>query len=181
MYTQILVETRVPPLSLVHAVQLQVSAVNADQQITSQVLDLEGWIKNEPEYAQGQLIAWLFGAFAVLALALAAVGLYSEVSYSVAQRTNEFGIRMALGAQRGHVLHIVFNSVVVSVVGGVAGGLILAFALNKVMAHWAEGSVRDPLLLMGATVLLGVVAAIACAIPARRASLVDPMTALRCD
>ena len=181
MYTQILVETRVPPLSLLHAVQLQVSAVNADQQITSQVLDLEGWIKNEPEYAQGQLIAWLFGAFAVLALALAAVGLYSVVSYSVAQRTNEFGIRMALGAQRGHVLHIVFNSVVVSVAGGVLGGLALAFALNKVMAHWAEGSVRDPLLLMGATVLLGVVAAIACAIPARRASLVDPMTALRCD
>ena len=181
MYTQILVETRVPPLSLLHAVQLQVSAVNADQQITSQVLDLEGWIKNEPEYAQGQLIAWLFGAFAVLALALAAVGLYSVVSYSVAQRTNEFGIRMALGAQRGHVLHIVFNSIVVSVAGGVVGGLVLAFALNKVMAHWAEGSVRDPLLLMGATVLLGVVAAIACAIPARRASLVDPMTALRCD
>ena len=181
MYTQILVETRVPPLSLLHAVQLQVSAVNADQQITSQVLDLEGWIKNEPEYAQGQLIAWLFGSFAVLALALAAVGLYSVVSYSVAQRTNEFGIRMALGAQRGHVLHIVFNSIVVSVAGGVVGGLALAFALNKVMAHWAEGSVRDPLLLMGATVLLGVVAAIACAIPARRASLVDPMTALRCD
>ncbi len=181
MYTQILVETRVPPLSLLHAVSLQVSAVNADQQITSQVLDLEGWIKNEPEYAQGQLIAWLFGAFAVLALGLAAVGLYSVVSYSVAQRTNEFGIRMALGAQRGHVLHIVFNSMAVSVAGGVVGGLALAFALNKVMAHWAEGSVRDPLLLMGATVLLGVVAAIACAIPARRASLVDPMTALRCD
>jgi putative ABC transport system permease protein len=181
MYTQILVETRVPPLSLLHAVSLQVSAVNADQQIGGNAQDLEQWIKNEPEFAQGQLIAWLFGAFAVLALVLAAVGLYSVVSYSVAQRTNEFGIRMALGAQRGHVLHIVFNSMVVSVAGGVGGGLALAFALNKVMAHWAEGSVRDPLLLMGATVLLGVVAAIACAIPARRASLVDPMTALRCD
>ena len=124
-------------------------------------------------------MAWLFGAFAVLALALAAVGLYSVVSYSVAQRTNEFGIRMALGAQRGHVLRIVFDSTVMSVGGGIAAGLVLALALNKVLAHWAAGSARDPLMLLGVTVVLGVVAAMACAIPARRASRVDPMTALR--
>ena len=124
-------------------------------------------------------MAWLFGAFAGLALALAAVGLYSVVSYSVVQRTNEFGIRMALGAPRGHVLRIVFASTVFSVGGGIAAGLVLSIALSKVMAHWAQESQRDPLLLAASTLILLLVAGIACALPARRAAEVDPMTAIR--
>lgn len=179
MYTQILVRSDVPPLSLLNAIRKQVATVDADQQTNGVVRDLEHWISTQPEYARGQFISWLFGAFAVLALLLAAVGLYSVVSYSAAQRTNEFGIRMALGAQRGHVLGIVFKSILLSVGGGVAAGLLLAFALNKVLAQWAEGSSRDPMMLVGATFVLGVAAVIACAIPARRASRVDPMTALR--
>ena len=181
MGTQILVRSEVPPLTLLHTIQLAISSVNAEQQSSGNVQNLEQWIQNEPEYAQGQFVSWLFGAFAVLALVLAAVGLYSVVSYSVAQRTNEFGIRMALGAQRAHVLEIVFRSVVPSVVGGVVAGLALALALEKVVSHWAEGNARDPLTLAGATLLLALVAALACAIPARRASRVDPMVALRCD
>ena len=181
MGTQILVRSEVPPLTLLHTIQLAISSVNAEQQSSGNVQNLEQWIQNEPEYAQGQFVSWLFGAFAVLALVLAAVGLYSVVSYSAAQRTNEFGIRMALGAQRAHVLEIVFRSVVPSVVGGVVAGLALALALEKVVSHWAEGNARDPLTLAGATLLLALVAAIACAIPARRASRVDPMVALRCD
>ena len=181
MGTQILVRSEVPPLTLLHTIQLAISSVNAEQQSSGNVQNLEQWIQNEPEYAQGQFVSWLFGAFAVLALVLAAVGLYSVVSYSVAQRTNEFGIRMALGAQRAHVLEIIFRSVVPSVVGGVVAGLALALALEKVVSHWAEGNARDPLTLAGATLLLALVAAIACAIPARRASRVDPMVALRCD
>jgi len=179
MWTQILVKTNVPPLTLLHTIQMQVISVDPDQQTQSNVQDLEHWIMNETEYQQGRLITWLFGAFALLALMLAAVGLYSVVSYSVAQRTNEFGIRMALGAQRGHVLQIVFASTVTSVGGGVVAGLTLALALNKLVEHWIEGNARDPLVLAGVTVLLSVVAAIACAIPARRASQVDPMVALR--
>jgi len=97
----------------------------------------------------------------------------------VAQRTNEFGIRMALGAQRTHVLRIVFASIVASVGSGILLGVVLTLALNRVLARWAEGSSRDPLLLLAVTVLLSVVAAIACAAPARRAVKVDPMTALR--
>jgi hypothetical protein len=181
VYTQVLVRSEVPPLTLLHSIRKQVAAVDADQQTMGVVRDLEHWITNQPEWARGQFISWLFGAFAVLALALAAVGLYSVVSYSVAQRTNEFGIRMALGAQRGHVLNIVFKSILFSVGCGIAAGLVLAFALNKVLAQWAAGSSRDPLMLLGAVVVLGVAAVVACAIPARRASLVDPMTALRCD
>jgi putative ABC transport system permease protein len=179
MWTQVLVKTNAPPLTLLHAIQTQIVAVDRDQQVAGNPQDLEYWISHMQEYEQGNLISWLFGAFAVLALALAAVGLYSVVSYSVVQRTNEFGIRMALGAQRGHVLKIVFRSVVVSLSGGVLVGLVLALALNKVVANWAEGSSRDPLLLAGATLLLGAVAAVACMIPARRASRVDPMVALR--
>jgi ABC-type antimicrobial peptide transport system permease subunit len=101
------------------------------------------------------------------------------VSYSVAQRTNEFGIRMALGAPRAHVLKIVFASTVVSVGGGIAAGIALTLALNKVLTQWAEGSSRDPLILLAVTLLLSAVAAIACAGPARKASGVHPMEALR--
>jgi ABC-type antimicrobial peptide transport system permease subunit len=115
----------------------------------------------------------------VLALALAAVGLYSVVSYSVAQRTNEFGIRIALGARHGHVLKIAFSSTVVSVGAGIAVGVVLTLVLNKLLARWAEGSSHDPMILLAVTVLLSVVAAIACSAPAKKAIGVDPMTALR--
>ena len=104
------------------------------------------------------------------------------VSYSVVQRTNEFGIRMALGAQPGHVLRIVFNSVVLSVGGGILAGLALSLALSRVMAHWSEesqASTHDPLLLAAATLTMMLVAAIACAVPARRATAVNPMTSIR--
>ncbi len=179
VWTQILVRSDSSPLKLLHAIGMQVNSVDPDQQINGQVEDLQHWITDQPEYAQEQLVAWLFGTFALLALALAAVGLYSVVSYSVAQRTNEFGIRIALGAQRGHVLKIAFSSAAASVGSGIAIGLVLTLALNKVLARWAEGSSRDPMLLLGVTVLLSLVAAIACSAPLRRAIGVDPMTALR--
>jgi predicted permease len=179
VWTQILVRSEVKPLTLLHAVGQQVNSIDPDQQISGNVQDLDHWITGQQEYEQEQLVAWLFGAFALLALALAAVGLYSVVSYSVAQRTNEFGIRMALGAQRTHVLRIVFASTVASVGSGIAAGIVLTLALNKVLARWAEGSSRDPLVLLLVTILLSVVAAIACSAPARRAVKVDPMTALR--
>lgn len=179
MWTQILVRSDSNPLRLLHAIGVQVNSVDAEQQINGQVQDLEHWISSQQEYEQEQLVAWLFGAFALLALALAAVGLYSVVSYSVAQRTNEFGIRIALGAQRGHVLQIVFTSILGSVGSGIMLGVVLTLALNKVLAKWAEGSSRDPLILLAVTVLLGVVAMIACSLPAKRAVGVDPITALR--
>ena len=179
MFTQVLVRSDVPPLSLLHAIGVQVSTVDPDQQINGNVKDLDHWITEQQQWAQQHLVAWLFGAFAVLALSLAAVGLYSVVSYTVAQRTNEFGIRMALGAQREHVLKIVFVSTLVSVGSGIAAGLVLIIALSRVLAHWSEQSSRDPLILIAVTLVMCVVAAIACAVPARRASRVDPAAALR--
>jgi predicted permease len=179
MYTQILVRSEVSPLTLLHSVGVQVNSVDTDQQINGQVLDLEHWITTQPEVQQEHIVAWLFGAFAVLGLVLAAVGLYSVVSYTVAQRTGEFGIRMALGAPRAHVLRIVFESTVLSVGCGITAGLILALSLQRLLAHWAEGSSRDPLVVVAAALLMTLVAIVACSVPARRASRVDPVTALR--
>jgi ABC-type antimicrobial peptide transport system permease subunit len=179
MYTQILVRSDVPPLTLLHAVRIAVNSVDPDQQTNSDVRDLEHWITRLPEYARGQLVAWLFGAFAVLALALASVGLYSVVAYTVVQRTNEFGIRLALGADRRHVLGLVFRSTVASVGVGIIAGVVLTVALNKVMASWSAESVRDPGLLIGATLMLSIVATLASILPAWRAAGVDPMAAIR--
>jgi predicted permease len=179
--TQILVRTIVPPLTLVHAVRAQLVAVNPDQQTWGDVEDLDSWITNGPEWQQEHLAAWIFGIFAWLALALAAVGLYSVVSYTVAQRTNEFGIRMALGAQGWDLLRIVFASTLTSVGAGIIAGVALSVALSTILAKWAEGSVRDPVILLAGVLLLGLVAGVACVIPARRACDVDPMTALRCE
>ena len=84
---------------------------------------------------------------------LAAIGLYSVVSYSVVQRTNEFGIRMALGAQRRHVLKIVFASAGISVGLGILAGLGLSFALNRLIAQWVENASASPLILLAASFL----------------------------
>ncbi|MDQ1452114.1 MAG: hypothetical protein QOK38_1980 [Acidobacteriaceae bacterium] len=179
IFTQILVRSEVSPLTLLHSVGAQVNSVDQDQQIYGQVQDLEHWITTQPEIQQEHLVAWLFGLFAALGLVLAAMGLYSVVSYTVAQRTGEFGIRMALGAPRAHVLRIVFESTLLSVGCGMASGLVLTLSLQRVLAHWAEGSSRDPLVVVLAAMLLSLVAFVACSVPARRASRVDPVTALR--
>lgn len=181
MGTQILIRTRVPPLTLVHAVRKQISAVNSDQQAYGDMEDLETWISDEPEWQQEHLVSWIFSGFAGLALLLAAVGLYSVVSYTVAQRTNEFGIRMALGAPRGHVLRIVFASTLASLAGGILAGIALIFTLNRIVAKWVAGNAHNPIMLLAGTLILVFVAAIACTLPALRASKIDPMTALRCE
>jgi MacB-like periplasmic core domain len=177
--TQVLVRSEVPPLTLLRAIGKQINSVDAEQPLNRDIRDLDHWISSQPEWQQERLIAWLFGAFAALGLTLAAVGLYSVVSYTVAQRTGEFSIRMALGAQRSHVLGIVYRSAAISLGCGLGAGVILALSLNKVFAHWEVGSSRDPFTLALVTLLLGAVATIACAIPARRAACIDPVVALR--
>jgi predicted permease len=181
MGTQILVRSGPPPLSLLRAVRMQLTQVDPEQQSYSTTQDLESWIADLPEWQQERLAAWIFGLFGGLALALAAVGLFSVVSYTVAQRTNEFGIRMALGAQRGHVMRIVFSATLGSVASGIAIGLALTLALNRVLAQWAQNNSRDPLILLAGSLLLAGVAGVASAVPAWHASKVDPMTALRCE
>ncbi len=110
---------------------------------------------------------------------MAAVGLYSVVSYGVATRTNEFGIRMALGAKAADVFRLVLSSTAMSLSIGLATGLILSIAFNKLSTKWVNESSRDPLILAGVTLILIAAAASASFVPARRASAVDPMVALR--
>jgi ABC-type antimicrobial peptide transport system permease subunit len=178
MFTQILVRTQVPPMSILRDIRAQLIQVDPDQQVM-RVRDLDAWITGQTEYAQQRLVATLFGIFSILALVLAAVGLYSVVSYGVATRTNEFGIRMALGAKAADVFRIVLSSTALNVGGGLAIGLLLSIAFDKLATKWVMESSRDPLILAGVTLLLILAAALACFVPARRAASVDPMEALR--
>ena len=178
MFTQLLVRTRVPPLSMLRDIRAALVRVDREQQVM-RVRDLNGWITNMPEYAQQKLVARLFGIFSLLALALSAVGLYSVVSYGVATRTNEFGIRMALGARARDVVGMVLSGTFWNVAAGLAAGVILCLLVDRLATQWVAESSKDPLILGGVTVLLLAVAVGACLAPARRAASIDPMEAVR--
>ena len=127
-----------------------------------------------------RFVTLLLGTFAALALALAAVGTYGVISYMVAERSHEIGIRMAMGAQTGNVLRMVLQSGLALAGGGLLLGLLGAVGLTRLMRSLLFGvSPTDATTLLLAPVVLGVVAAAACLIPARRATRVDPVTALR--
>jgi putative ABC transport system permease protein len=122
----------------------------------------------------------LLMAFSVIAMVLAGVGIYGVMAYSVSQRTQEIGVRMALGASTSHVLKMVLGQGARMTAVGIGIGLGGAFALTRLMAKLLfEVSVTDPLTFAGVVALLSVVALLACYIPARRATRVDPMIALR--
>jgi putative ABC transport system permease protein len=149
--------------------------------------------KNQPVYdvktmddvfsasvANTRLVMLLFGVFSVFALLLASIGIYGLIAYSVAQRTHEIGIRLAIGAQTTDVLRLIFMQGMVLALIGAGLGLAGAFAATRVMRGLLYGvSATDPLIFIGVSLLLTVVALLACYIPAIRATKVDPMIALR--
>src|SRR5882724_8707711 len=131
---------------------------------------------------QACLMMWLLGIFAGVALLLASIGIYGAVAYAVEQRTGEIGVRMALGAQTRDVLRLVVNQGMKPVLIGLGIGIGLAFAVGRLIASQLyQVSACDPVLLGGATILLAATALIACLLPARRATHVDPITALRAE
>ena len=174
--TYLVVRTAGAPLDLAAAMRDQVWAVDRDQPVN--VVLMEQIISGSLERRRYVLV--LLGAFAGLALLLAVVGIYGVIAYSVVQRTREFGIRMALGAQPRQVLLMILRQSARTVSAGLALGILAALAATRVLASLLFGvGPRDPLTLaVMAAILLGVALA-ASMIPARRAAGVDPMVALR--
>ena len=176
---QIVVRTRANPLSLLRTFRQQIQTVDSEQQIRKGASNLEQFITDDLDWQREHMVAILFGAFSVITLFLAGLGLYSVVSYTVAQRTSEFALRMALGAQRADVLLNVILSTVGVIFAGIAAGIGVYMLVNRVVVQLANAPSRDWMVLFLVTPLLLLVAAVACYVPARRAMSVDPVTALR--
>jgi putative ABC transport system permease protein len=142
------------------------------------VMSLEAAIA--PASIQQRIAGSLLGVFGLLALVLAAVGLYGVLSYAAGQRTHEIGIRMALGAQRRDALGLILGQGMLLASIGLACGLAVSFAVTRLVSSLLYGvSATDPLIFLGVGTLLGLVALLACYVPARRAARVDPLVALR--
>jgi len=167
------------PQSLVHAVVQEVHRLDKDQPVAD-IATMEE-IAREP-MAQQRMVMALLISFAVLALVLSALGIYSVLSYSVAQRTREIGLRVALGAQRGSVTRLVVGGGACLAFLGIVVGISAALALTRVMTDLLYGvRPNDASTFAIVTTLLAATSLLACYIPARRAMLVDPMVALRHD
>ncbi|MFY9554893.1 MAG: ABC transporter permease [Blastocatellia bacterium] len=167
------------PASLISAIRAAVASLDKDLTLyavktMSQQIDSTLW--------QQRMAAGLIGVFGLLALALAAIGIYGVIAQSVAQRTREIGIRMALGAGARDVMRMIMRHGLALALAGVAVGVAAAFALTRLMSSLLYGvSSSDPMTFAVSAVALIGVALGACFVPARRATRVDPMIALRCD
>jgi ABC-type antimicrobial peptide transport system permease subunit len=132
--------------------------------------------------AERRLQTWLMVAFALAALVLSAVGIYAILHFTVSQRSREFGVRIALGATRQDLFRLVVGQGLRLPAVGVAAGLVGAFAVSRLLEHLLfQVSPSDPTTFGGVGILLMAVALLACWIPARRATRIDPIAALRCD
>jgi putative ABC transport system permease protein len=175
--TTLVIRTDLEPSSLSESVRGAISEVSSDAPVYG--------IKTMPQVmadstAQRRFNTILMASFAGIALLLATIGLYGVISYSVAQRSQEIGIRMALGAQPVNVLRMVLWSGLKLALAGVALGLLTSVAIMRVMESLLYGvSSTDPLTLIGGSIFLTLIALLACYIPARRATKIDPMIALR--
>ena len=171
------VQTTTPPEALTSAIREQVRALDPDQPITS-IRTMEQLLSRTLSEAKFSLL--LFGMFAGLALVLAAIGIYGVMATTVTQRTHEIGLRMALGAQKRDVLRLVIGQGMVLVLVGMLAGLAAAMLLTRLMSTLLFGvSATDPMTIALISLLLGAVALLACYLPARRATKVDPLVALR--
>jgi putative ABC transport system permease protein len=168
---------------LIGAVRSQVRSIDGDV-VVANINTMEELVS--ASIAQRRFSMLLLGVFAAIALLLAAIGIYGVISYSVAQRASEIGVRMALGAQSRDVVKMVLREGMMLALVGVGIGLVATFALARLMTSLLSNllfSVRatDPITFAGVAALLALVALFACYVPARRAAKVDPMVALRCE
>ena len=180
-YVQLFVRSQGDPLTYLHSIR---AAIASDQEISNGTFNgsftLNEAIERDAQYSRQRLFSILFGVFSAMALALALVGIFSVVAYSVAQRTTEFGVRLALGAPRGHVLWVAARIALVSAGAGIVIGLAFDSFLGAVLAHWMQ-SVFAAGSLLAAAALLALSALLACLLPARHAIAVPPAEALRSE
>jgi putative ABC transport system permease protein len=176
-FKSLVVRTKREPADITRAVRAEVDSIDKEQPIenTRTMTQLVS-----SSVAQRRLSIQLLGGFAGVALVLAAIGLYGVLSYTVSQRTQELGIRMAIGAQRGDVLKLVLRQGMTMAFIGIGSGLIGALALTRLISGLLyEVKPFDPVTFLVVSVLLTIVALLACLLPARRATRVDPLVALR--
>jgi putative ABC transport system permease protein len=173
------VRTSGSPAALASAVRQEIAALDSEQPV-EQMGNLEQMLSNQ--FAEPRFQTGLMGAFALLALALAAIGIYGVNAYAVSQRQNEIGVRMALGASQGAVMRQVIGQGMIPTAIGIALGLAGAAGATAGLKSFLVGTERtDPLAFAGAALLLAAVATIACYIPARRAVRIDPAITLRSE
>jgi putative ABC transport system permease protein len=180
-FMTVVARTAGDPSAVVGAVRREVQALDRDQPVFD-FKTMEERIAQQS--ALKRLLTWLLGVMAAVALTLASIGIYGVIAYTVAQRTHEIGIRMALGAQRGDILRLVLRQGMGMAVAGILLGLAATAGLMVLLAQTLEKmlfsvSGLDPGTYVGVALILGAVALLACLIPARRATRVDPMVALR--
>jgi putative ABC transport system permease protein len=176
-FMNLVVRTTSDPASMAPAIRGQVLSVDKDQPV-SDIMTMEQRVAKS--VAAKRFVMFLLGAFSILALALAAVGIYGVMSYLVTQRTQEIGVRMALGAQRLDVLTLVVKKGMALAMIGTAIGLVASLALTRLMRSLLfEVTPTDWFTFVIASTVLLIAALLASYIPARRATKVDPLTALR--
>jgi putative ABC transport system permease protein len=181
LYTEpvLAVRTTVEPARMAAALRREVTQFDPDQPLY-EVMTMEQRLANS--LALRRISMLLFAIFAAIALIIAAIGTYGVISYSVSQRTHEIGIRMALGAERLDVLKLVLKLGLKLISAGITIGLIASLALTRLMKNLLfEVNAIDPLTFANVALMLGIVALLACLVPARRATKVDPMVALRAE
>jgi len=170
------VRTAIPPSALTGPVQAAIASVNRQIPLEFHTL---AELAND-SMVQERLLALLSGFFGALALLLAMIGLYGTLSYLVTQRRTEFGVRMALGARPGSILWLVMSDVFLVLAGGITVGILISLAATRVLQEMLFGlGPRDAITMISAAAVLSIVALIAGYLPARRATKVDPMAALR--
>jgi ABC-type antimicrobial peptide transport system permease subunit len=181
-YAQFFVRTQGDPLTYLQSIRGAVASVAPGQTLSNSsfngTLTLNEAIARDAQYRSQRLFSVLFTVFSAMALALALVGIFSLVAYSVAQRTTEFGVRLALGAPRRHVLWVAARIAFVSTAAGIVIGLAADIFLGAILAHWMQNSFAARS-LFAAAALLGLSALLACLLPARHAITVSPTEALR--
>ena len=171
------VRTASDPLALAPAVERVIQSIDKDQPV-SDVRTMDQWMARS--LAQTRFSSTLLVVFAAMALLLAAIGIYGVMSYAVSQRTSEIGIRLALGADRRDILGLIVGNGLRLAVVGLSIGVVLALLLNRVITtELYETSAADPVTFAAVLTILGVVATVATYLPARRASRVEPVEALR--